>query len=340
MLPVIQSMGAFTSVGGDVPTTMAALVSEFQAFDDLPLNGPDGEPVTGASTPLPPDLVGRDRLVALGLFALQECAAGAPTRPDVPLFVCAPDTESGADATSSLLEGVTADAAIGIERRQSRVFPGGRAGLIDALRTGREILASGRADAFYLLGVDSLVTGPRVRGLMDSGRILTSEQADGFVPGEGAVALRFSVSRGNAAAVLAGLGSGREPAAPNERVSLTGVGLHEAAQQAVAEAGIGGADLRGLVHDVSGAQRDFEDFLLARGRPPLDSAGLVRVFAPSFSVGEIGAAAGPLAIAMLAFFIDKGVLDGPGLCLLRSEGPTRGAVALAPTERARRQSHG
>ena len=202
------------------------------------------------------------------------------------------------------------------------------------------MLASGRANAFYLLGVDSLVTGPRVRGLLDAGRILTGEQADGFVPGEGAVALRFGVSKGNGAAVLAGLGSGREPAAQNEEVSLTGIGLHEAAQQAVSEAGVRGADLRGLVHDVSGAQRDFEDFLLARGRPPLDSAASVRVFAPSFSVGEIGAAAGPLAIAMLAFFIAKGVLDGPGLCLLRSEGTTRGAVALAPADGEWRHSHG
>ena len=91
-------------------------MSEFQAFDDLPLRGPDGEPVTGASTPLPPNLLGGDRLAALGLFALQECAAGAPTRPDVPLFVCGPDMESGAEATASLLEGVTADAGIGVER--------------------------------------------------------------------------------------------------------------------------------------------------------------------------------------------------------------------------------
>jgi hypothetical protein len=91
---------------------------------------------------------------------------------------------------------------------------------------------------------------------------------------------------------------------------------------------------------VSGAQRDFEDFLLARGRPPLDSATSVRVFAPSFSVGEIGAAARPLALAMLAFFIQKRVLEGPGLCLIRSRGPARGAVAIAPVESMSTRHHG
>jgi hypothetical protein len=64
------------------------------------------------------------------------------------------------------------------------------------------------------------------------------------------------------------------------------------------------------------------------------------VFAPSFSVGEIGAAAGPLALAMLAFFIQKKVLEGPGLCLVRSGGPARGAVVVAPVESVRSRGHG
>jgi hypothetical protein len=100
MIPVIQSMGAFTSIGSDIPMTMAALVSEFQGFDDLPVEGSDGEPVTGAVTPLPASLSESDRLAALGLFALQECAAGAPTGPEVPLFVCASEPQDGAEDPS------------------------------------------------------------------------------------------------------------------------------------------------------------------------------------------------------------------------------------------------
>jgi 3-oxoacyl-[acyl-carrier-protein] synthase-1 len=340
MIPVIQSMGAFTSIGSDIPMTMAALVSEFQGFDDLPVEGSDGEAVTGAMTPLPASLSDSDRLAALGLFAMQECAAGAPPGPDVPLFVCASERQDGSEEQSELLAAVTDDAAIKVDLGQSRVFPDGRAGLIDALQAGCEILAAGRANAFYLLGVDSFVTATRARRLVEAGRVLDGEHSDGFVPGEGAVALRFSATKEEGVAALVGLGRGREPAAERAEAPMTGAGLHQAAQQAVAQAGLRGADLRALVHDVSGAQRDFEDFLLARGRPPLDSATAARVFAPSFSVGEIGAAAGPLALAMLAFFIQKKVLEGPGLCLVRSGGPARGAVAVAPVESVRGRGHG
>jgi 3-oxoacyl-[acyl-carrier-protein] synthase-1 len=190
------------------------------------------------------------------------------------------------------------------------------------------------------------VTGDRPFRLVEAGRILDSETPDGFIPGEGAVALRFAAPGGEGAAALVGLGTGSEPAAGRADIlsgaerTMTGTGLHEAAARALAAASLRGADLHALVHDVSGPQRDFEDFLLARGRPPLDAAVTARTFAPSFSVGEIGAAAGPLALAMLAFFIQKGVVGGPGLCLFRSDGAPRGAAAVAPVPPRRRPHHG
>jgi 3-oxoacyl-[acyl-carrier-protein] synthase I len=229
MIPVIQSMGAFTSIGSDIPMTMAALVSEFQGFDDLPVEGSDGEAVTGAMTPLPASLSDSDRLAALSLFAMQECAAGAPPGPDVPLFVCASETQDGSEEQSELLATVTDDAAIKVDLGQSRVFPDGRAGLIDALQAGCEILAAGRANAFYLLGVDSFVTATRARRLVEAGRVLDGEHSDSFVPGEGAVALRFSATKEEGVAALVGLGRGREPAAERAEAPMTGAGLHQAA---------------------------------------------------------------------------------------------------------------
>jgi 3-oxoacyl-[acyl-carrier-protein] synthase-1 len=340
---VIQSLGAFTSVGGDVAMTMASLLSQFQAFDDLAADagGAAGEPITGAATPLPARLAGVRRLAALGLLSLQECAAAAPPGPPVPLFVCAPGAGDWDGSSSELLEGVTADAGIAVDLAQSRVFSSGRTGVVDALRAGRELLAARRASAFYLLGVDSLVTGDRPFRLAGAGRILDDDNSDGFVPGEGAAALLLADAGAHGVAALAGLGRGSEPAGGRADRALTGVGLHEAALGAVAEAQLRGADLCAVVHDVSGVQRDFEDLLLARGRPPLDAAGAARLFAPSLSVGEIGAAAGPLALAMLAFFIDKGVLGGPGLCLFHSDGTDRGAAAVAPLPPSKRwSSHG
>jgi 3-oxoacyl-[acyl-carrier-protein] synthase-1 len=344
MFLVIQSLGAFTSVGGDVPMTMASLLSQFQAFDDLDaergVDAPDdGAVITGAATPLPARLTGVGRLAALGMLSLQECAAASPPGPPVPLFVCAPDRHEWEGSPSELLDGVTGDASIGVDLGQSRVFSNGRTGVIDAILAGRELLETRRAPAFYLLGVDSLVTGERPFRLMSEGRLLYDENSDGFVPGEGAAALRVSAAGSEGLAALAGLGTGEEPAG-GVNGTLTGVGLNDATTAAVTEAKLRGSDLHAVVHDVSGVQRDFEDFMLARGRSPLDAATAARIFAPSISVGEIGAAAGPLAIAMLAFFIHKGVVGGPGVCLFRSNGSGRGAVVVAPLPSTRRGNHG
>src|SRR5262249_37969753 len=55
-----------------------------------------------------------------------------------------------------------------------------------------------------------------------------------------------------------------------------------------------------------------------------------RLFVPALSVGEIGAAAGPLALAMLAFFVQPRVVEGPALCRLGSGGGARPAAAVRP----------
>jgi hypothetical protein len=136
--------------------TMASLLSQFQAFDDLELEAGDGEPATGASTPLPASLTGVRRLSALGLLALQECAAGAPSEAPAPLFVCAPSADDCDEPLAGLLEGVIADAGIAVDLSQSRIFSSGRSAVIDALRAGQELVSARRAAAFYLLGVDSL----------------------------------------------------------------------------------------------------------------------------------------------------------------------------------------
>ena len=54
------------------------------------------------------------------------------------------------------------------------------------------------------------------------------------------------------------------------------------------------------------------------------------------AVGEIGAAAGPTALAALAFFLAKGVVAGAATALFTSEGASRGAAVVVREERQRR----
>jgi hypothetical protein len=74
----IRSIGAFTSVGEDASMTMASILSGIQLFDDLELRGEDGEPVTGAVTPVARRLRGASRLGGIGLAAVRDCASSPP----------------------------------------------------------------------------------------------------------------------------------------------------------------------------------------------------------------------------------------------------------------------
>ena len=78
MTPAIEAVGAFTSVGATAGTTMGSLLTGTQLLDDLAVRGPDGDPVSGAVTGLGRRNAGVDRLGAMALAALRECALGRP----------------------------------------------------------------------------------------------------------------------------------------------------------------------------------------------------------------------------------------------------------------------
>jgi hypothetical protein len=77
---------------------------------------------------------------------------------------------------------------------------------------------------------------------------------------------------------------------------------------------------------------------MAMTRLPLGAGGgappglRVQPWAPAFSVGETGAAAAWLSLAMAAFFLREGVWGGPVLTWLRSDGGARGAVVLGASD--------
>jgi 3-oxoacyl-[acyl-carrier-protein] synthase I len=330
MLLAIEALGTFTSVGTDVQMTMASLLSQFQSFDDLDVRGSDGEALSGALTPLAAGLAGVDRLGALGLLALRECVGESTQRQSVPLLVSAPEGVDLGGTPADLLDRILADASLPIDRQQSRVLGGGGTGVVDALLAARVLLEQGQAPACYLLAVDSLATGDRPRRLLAEGKLLDGNNSNGFIPGEAAVALRLAKPGGaRARGLIAGVGAAVDGHAAGVTVS-TGEGLARAAEQALSEAKVSAAQIKALAHEVSGAHGDFEELLMARSRPPLIATADAEVFSAALSVGEVGTAAGPLNLAMLAFFMEQLVIEGPSLCLFRSPGEARGAAVLVP----------
>ena len=330
----VQAAGALTPVGLDLSDTMAALYTHVQLVDDLDVLDDDGEPLSGMKIRFAEDIAGPARLTAIANAVVDEATLTIEPDTKVPLILCCPEAAafagSAPDWPSQLLAEVIAQAAIPIDRTRSRIISRGRAGMTEALGAALALLKDSSTTFCLVGGVDSFVDADRVAKLVDQGRLLTQSNKDGFKPGEAGVMLLLTNRPDpDALATWLGAAAGNEEATRDADRPITGAGVQEAMAKALALAKLHYESLDCLAYDFSGEQRYFEELLLASSRLAKGPVtGTVEL--PAFSVGETGAAAGFLSIAMLAFLHSKGVHKRPSLAALTCDGPERGAVVLGP----------
>jgi len=333
----VQAAGALTPVGLDLSDTMAALYTHVQLVEDLDVLDNDGEPLSGMKIRFAEDIAGPARLLAMAHAVVDEATLTVEPEVKVPLILCCPEAaafaESPADWPAQLLAKVISEAAFAVDPAHSRIIARGRAGMIEALGTALALLKNSSIPYCLVGGVDCFVDTGRVVALVDDERLVTGTNKDGFKPGEAGVALLLTNRPDpDAMATWLGAAAGSEQANRGTDRPITGAGLQEAMTKALAQARLPYESLACLAHDFSGEQRYFEELLLASSRlakGPVTSTMEI----PALSVGETGAAAGFLSIAMLAFLHSKGVHKRPSLAALTSDGPERGAVVLGPVVR-------
>jgi 3-oxoacyl-[acyl-carrier-protein] synthase I len=327
----VNSVGAFTSVGTNARQTMSSLRTWLSLPQEMPFVGNDGEPIVAMPTPLHLEgVMGPERLLTMALFALDECACGREEEA-APLLLCAPEPAELTLHWERFLAELTFHAVGRIDERQSEVFPTGRAAVAAALARAQEIVGSGRAPACYVGAVDSLVDGDRLERLRLKGRI-RDEATAGFTPGEGAVFLRVSGTvDASTLAIISGIGVAHEEATRTSEKTNTGVALAKSMRDALAQSGMAMGDVGFFAHDASGERFGFNEvgFALARMRPKK----MVK-WTPTLSVGEIGAAIGPLAVGYLAFLLCEGGAPGPvTMFVTASDGPSRGTIIVSQLPR-------
>jgi hypothetical protein len=338
----IQGLGAITPIGGDAAATVAGIYVDMQVASELPIKGSGGASTIAAAIPL--SSAGCDRLFDLASFAFQEATASLPDGADLGLVLCGPASDDEAGLTGgfpAFAARMQRDTSLNILPAASRVFSSGRSAVLDGLAFVQSALKARTAPAICLLGVDSLVTGRRLRRLRTRGEL----SRRGFTPGEAAGAILL-VQNPDAAslAVISGIGSAEEPSFAHGRaVPNLGKGFSSAVANAAADAGLSAVPFACLVHDLSAMPADCEELVWAKSCPTLSVPSQMSVLAPSSSVGFTGAAMGMLSLLTLAFLIDKGAVAGPGLCLLSTNDARRGAAVMIPSPRRReaeRRGHG
>ncbi len=330
----IQSFGAVTAAGPNAARTMGAIHARIQLFGDTYVDGPAGDPITGALTPLRPKPGKVERVAGLAALALTDCTAGAPPAPlALPVVVCAAEPTDLGGPEATLLEAIIAGAPFPVDRTRSRIIARGKEALPEALTLVARMFASREAPGCYLVGTDSLIAPKRLRRLARAGVVVDGINSDGFVPGEGAAALLLLPHADRATkALIAGIGGARD-AALAKGEPATGRAIGQALDEALADARLKPAQLSAAVHDLAGQYALFEELALAAARPPLASLPTLKMIQPAVATGEIGAASGVLSLAAAAFFLEREVVRDAVAALFTSPGPSRSAAIVMRVKR-------
>ena len=332
----------FTSAGVRAVTAFGSARLNLKFFEELPWHDAAGVPVIGGRTPLDLKTVtGDDRLVTMAAQALRECATwpqppapsarAAEDRP-APLLLClpAPDPDLAVRPADALLSAIADQGGAPIDLGASRAFASGRAAIFDALEEAERLLSSQAATTVYLGGVDSLVDRDALDRLLRAERIKTST-GEGLIPGEGAAFLRLGRDgEPGALAAIAGVARAQEPRTREAGEPNIGAGLADAARDALAAAALAPAGLGAVIHDAAGDRWAFREATLAiaRVRPRAEPPALIT--STGSCAGDLGAAYGPFALGLAAFWLRQAVIDGAALVLGTSDAADRGAAVVTP----------
>jgi 3-oxoacyl-[acyl-carrier-protein] synthase-1 len=214
----------------------------------------------------------------------------------------------------------------------SRIFTYGRIAVARALAHTRALLGQPQVGQVLIVAADSLINWPALNHYGQKGRLLTSHNTNGFMPGEGAGALlvrRPAQSSGAAELVCTGIGFGEEKAHIDSDEPLRARGLETAIKAALQDAGTQMHDMDFRITDVSGEQYYFKEAALALSRTLRQRKEEFDHWHPAQYTGEAGALAGVSVIALADAACRKGYTKGPGiLAHMGIDAGPRAALAL------------
>jgi 3-oxoacyl-[acyl-carrier-protein] synthase-1 len=316
----ILNSGLVTSVGLSAPVSCAAIRAKVANPTETRFRAADGGWIMGHAVTMEQPWRGRTKLVKMAAMAVRECLAGMPreTWSRIPLMLCVAERNR-----PGRIEGVDDQLFPELEREldgrflpQSAVVAQGRAGAGLALARARDMIAHGRAAYVLIVGVDSYLTWPTLSHYLHGDRLLTARNSNGFMPGEAAGAVLVGRRPGDRPDIVcAGNGTATEVAHIDTEEPLRGEGMTRAIKQALAEAGCEMHDIDYRMADVSGEQYYFKEAALALNRILRRRKVDFELWHPAECIGEVGAASGPVCLAVAQMAARKAYAPGPAALL-------------------------
>jgi 3-oxoacyl-[acyl-carrier-protein] synthase-1 len=337
-LNIIQG-GAVTSIGLSANQTCAAIRAGISGFRNAYALPPPDKAVVGAPVPARSRLkrTPKEWLTNLAALAISECIRGHMAMNRTALIISLPERYRNHPA----LTGISTDHLLHlIQQRLSFQFHGspivlqdGHAGPLHGLALARRLLATEEIEYCVVGGVDSLLNDSDISRLRSTYRIYSPDNAQGLIPGEGSAFVLVSTGKSKQPSLsrLLGIGISTEKDTVLGNRYSQGRGLQEALKIAVREAEVEESTIALRVSDMNGERYRAWESLLAESRFYRTRRERLVPWYFSTAVGDIGAAAGALAVVIAAMGMAKGYAPGPhAMCETSSDEGLRAACVLAP----------
>lgn len=312
----VTCLSLICPVGYQPRSAAAALRAGVSGFTMLHYTDREGEPLVGAAVEaLPAEMRGRDRQAALLRLAFEQLDPPSTERlraASLPLILCTREADRpGARLAGLMSNAQLPDGAPSTHGRTAHVA-GGAVGVIQALSLARTMHSETQARACLVVAVDSLIDARTLSWLDRSGRLKTSLQSDGLIPGEAACIVLVSEEppEGGGLAVL-GLGFGTEPATVTNEEPFRANGMTAALRAALVEAGLGLHEVDFRLSDVGGESYAFEELVVTQARLMRQVRPEQPLWHPADCVGDCGAVAGFVQLAWVEQAWARGYAPGP-----------------------------
>jgi len=336
MQPIsVMASGMVTGVGLTSATACAAIRCGITNFTETRFRDQGGEWLIGSAVPLEEPFRGRTKLIRLLIPALRECLTelrGVPLARIPLLLGVAEEGRPGRleHLDASLLRDVQAELRVRFHE-SSQVLPRGRIAGVLALQQAGRLIQEGRVPGVLIAGVDTLLVSATLAAFEQKGRLLTSKNSDGFIPGEAGAAVLVAPPGKTAGSDVScrGIGFAQENAPVGSDEPLRADGLVAAIRAALADARQSMADVDYRLSDVSGEQYGFKEASLALGRLLRTRKPTFELWHPSDCIGEVGAAIVPCVLAVARTAARKGYAPGSNvLCQFGNDGGERAAAVV------------
>jgi 3-oxoacyl-[acyl-carrier-protein] synthase-1 len=312
----VLKTGLVTAVGLTAPAACAAIRAKITNPTQTRFLDRGAQWITGYSVPFAER--GQGKLEKMAASAAAQCLADIPKEEwsAVPLLLCvAEQTRPGRE------QGFDEQLHRSIEQRLDTRFAAtaiiakGRTSIGTALLEARRLIFERNAQHVLIVAADSLLEWPTLGAYERASRVLTPDNSNGFIPGEAAAAILVGRPSGRPELLCAGVGFGTESATLDSGLPLRADGLVAAIRGALAEAGCALHDIDLRIADVSGEQYYFKEAALALTRILRQRKEELDIWHAAECTGEVGAAAGPIALAVADAACRKAYAPGPAILL-------------------------